>query len=343
VAAYATVRHVGVFDHLDRGGADTAAFFAQRLALTECYDRLGFYSYHVAEHHATPLGLASSPNVFLAMVAGRTQRLRLGALVYLLPLYQPLRLLEELCMLDQMSGGRLDVGLGRGISPIEARYCGADPELTQAMFEEAHEVLTRGFGAATLDFHGRFYHYDGVPLEIHPLQQPRPPFWYGISSPESAERCARSGFNVLTLNPPARAAQALAPHRAAAPDLLAGIGRFIVVAETDEAALEIAEAAYPQWYASFNALYRKFGRGPMQGERPTTFAGQIAEGTGIAGSPATVLRALDAQIRQTGSNYLVGQFAFGNMPAADSLQSIELFARDVMPHLLGRAEVMPAS
>jgi alkanesulfonate monooxygenase SsuD/methylene tetrahydromethanopterin reductase-like flavin-dependent oxidoreductase (luciferase family) len=334
--AHAKVRHIGVFDHLDRGGPDTAAFFAERLALTECYDRLGFYSYHIAEHHATPLGLASSPNVFLAMVAGRTQRLRLGALVYLLPLYQPLRLLEELCMLDQMSGGRLDVGVGKGISPIEARYCGADPELTQAMFEEAHDVIMRGFSAETLDFHGRFYHYEGVPIQLHPLQQPRPPLWYGISSPESAERCARSGFNVLTLNPPARARETLVPHRAAAPDLLAGIVRFIVVAETDEAALAIAEAAYPQWYLNFNALYRKFGRGPVHGERPTTFADQIAEGTGIAGSPATALRALDAQIRETGSNYLVGHFAFGDMPHAAAVQSAELFARDVMPSLLDR-------
>jgi alkanesulfonate monooxygenase SsuD/methylene tetrahydromethanopterin reductase-like flavin-dependent oxidoreductase (luciferase family) len=332
--AHATVRHIGVFDHLDRGSNDTATFFAQRLALTECYDRLGFYSYHIAEHHATPLGLASSPNVFLAMVAGRTQRLRLGALVYLLPLYQPLRLLEELCMLDQMSGGRLDVGVGRGISPIEARYCGADPELTQAMFEEAHDVIMRGFGGGTLNFHGRFYHYDGVPIELHPLQLPHPPLWYGISSPESSERCARSGYNVLTLNPSARTRETLAPHRAAAPDLLAGIVRFIVVAETDEAALAIAEAAYPRWYANFNALYRRFGRGPMQGERPTTFAGQIAEGVGIAGSPATVLRALEAQIRESGSNYLVGQFAFGDMPHTDARRSIELFAREVMPQLL---------
>jgi alkanesulfonate monooxygenase SsuD/methylene tetrahydromethanopterin reductase-like flavin-dependent oxidoreductase (luciferase family) len=139
---------------------------------------------------------------------------------------------------------------------------------------------------------------------------------------------------VLTLNPSSRARETLAPHRSAAPDLLAGIVRFIVVSETDEAALAIAEAAYPRWYANFNALYRRFGRGPMQGERPTTFAGQIAEGVGIAGSPATVLRALDAQIRETGSNYLVGQFAFGDMPHTDALRSIELFAREVMPQLL---------
>ena len=335
----ATVRHIGIFDHMDRSGPDTAAFYAQRLALCECYDRLGFYSYHVAEHHATPLGLAPSPNIFLSMVAGRTRRLRIGALVYLLPLYHPLRLLEELCMLDQMSGGRLDVGVGRGISPIEAGFLGVDSAFSQAMFEEALEVITRGFTAKELDFEGRYYRFAAVPMELAPLQQPRPPLWYGISSPASAERCARAGINVLTLNPAGRTAQVLAPHRAAAPDLLAGLVRFIVVAGTDQEAHAIAEAAYPQWHQSFHALYRKFGRGPVQGERPKTFAGQIEAGTGIAGSPATVLEALSAQIRESGANYLVGQFAFGNMPNIEAMRSIELFAREVMPHLLGRRPV----
>ena len=330
------LRHVGIFDHMDRSGADTAAFFAQRLALTECYDRLGFYSYHVAEHHSTPLGLASSPNVYLSAVAARTQRLRLGALVYLLPLYQPLRLLEELCMLDQISGGRLDVGVGRGISSVEARFHGADPETTQAMFQEALEVITVGFGTKQLDFDGRFFQYKDVPLEIGPLQQPRPPLWYGVSSPESAERCAHDGINVLTLSAPARAAQVLAPHRASAPHLLGGIVRFIVVADTDEAALAIADAAYPRWHESFHALSRKFGFGLVHGERPPTFAGQIAAGTGIAGSPATVLQALESQVRETGANYVVGQFCFGNMLNSEATRSIELFAREVMPHLLDR-------
>src|SRR5262245_4827841 len=93
----------GVFDHVDRGGAPLAEFYEARLKLVEAYDSGGFCGYHVAEHHATPLGLAASPGVFLAAVAQRTARLRFGPLVYTLPLYHPLRLIEEICMLDQMS------------------------------------------------------------------------------------------------------------------------------------------------------------------------------------------------------------------------------------------------
>jgi alkanesulfonate monooxygenase SsuD/methylene tetrahydromethanopterin reductase-like flavin-dependent oxidoreductase (luciferase family) len=114
----------GVFDHMDRSAVPLDRFYTDRLRLMEEYDRCGFYGYHVAEHHATPLGVAPSPGVWLAAVAAHTKQLRFGPLVYLLPLYHPLKLLEEICMLDQMSGGRMMLGVGRGISPIETGYSG---------------------------------------------------------------------------------------------------------------------------------------------------------------------------------------------------------------------------
>lgn len=332
---------VGIFDHMDRGSDDTAAFYAQRFALAELYDRLGFYSYHVAEHHSTPLGLAPSPNVYLSMVAGRTLRLRIGALVYLLPFYHPLRLLEELCMLDQMSGGRLDIGIGRGVSPVEARFHDVDPATSQAVFEESLEVLLAGFTTRQLTFAGDRYRFERIPIEMTPYQKPHPPLWYGVTSAESAERWGRRGVNVLTSTGPDEAATVLAPHRALSrggglPELLAGIIRYIVVADTDAQARAIAEAAYPRWYDSFHTLFRKYGTGPLYGTRPVTFAGTIDNGSGIAGSPETVLRTLAEHARRTDCNYIVGQFAFGDMPHAAAARSIELFARDVMPRLLER-------
>src|SRR5580658_7035442 len=108
----------GVFDHMDRSATELAAQYEDRLTLIEAYDRAGFRGYHIAEHHCTPLGLSPSPSVFLAAASQRTGKIRLGTLVYTLSLYHPLRLLEEICMLDCLTGGRLDVGIGRGISPI---------------------------------------------------------------------------------------------------------------------------------------------------------------------------------------------------------------------------------
>src|ERR1700756_3114002 len=118
----------GVFDHLDDSGLPLTQHFEERLKLIEAYDRAGFYGYHLAEHHNTPLGYAPSPGIFLSAVAQRTNRLRFGPMVYLLPLYHPLRLIDEICMLDQMSGGRFLYGVERVLmvrKPVQKPY----PEL----------------------------------------------------------------------------------------------------------------------------------------------------------------------------------------------------------------------
>jgi alkanesulfonate monooxygenase SsuD/methylene tetrahydromethanopterin reductase-like flavin-dependent oxidoreductase (luciferase family) len=138
----------GLFDHMDRSGETTSEQYETRLQVLEACDRAGFYSYHLAEHHGTPLGLAPSPSVFLAAAAQRTKTLRLGALVFTLSLYHPLRILDEICMLDHLSNGRLDVGIGRGISPIELGFFRVDPEDSPAIFQEVTEILLKGFVSA---------------------------------------------------------------------------------------------------------------------------------------------------------------------------------------------------
>src|SRR5271166_2477358 len=133
----------GVFDHLDRHGGALADYYEDRLRITEAYDRAGFRSYHLAEHHSTPLGMAPSPSVFLAAVAQRSRRLRFGPLLYVTPMYHPLRVAEEVVMLDHMSRGRLELGLGRGASPIEIAGFDVDPANAPAMNREAIEVILK--------------------------------------------------------------------------------------------------------------------------------------------------------------------------------------------------------
>ena len=96
----------GGFDQNDLGTLPLADQYENRLRLIEFYDRSGFRTYHMSEHHSTPLSMTPSPSVFLAAVAQRTQRIRLGPLVYVLPMHHPLRLAEEICMLDHLSRGR---------------------------------------------------------------------------------------------------------------------------------------------------------------------------------------------------------------------------------------------
>src|SRR3954465_1604172 len=155
----------GVFDHLDRGTLPLNEFYAARLALIEAYERAGFYAYHLAEHHSTPIGMAPSPNLFLSAVAQRTRRLRFGPLVYALPLHHPLRLIEEICMLDQLSGGRLEIGFGRGAVPIELEYYGANPDDAQEVYAEAVELVMRGLTHKALNFKGERFSFQDEPME----------------------------------------------------------------------------------------------------------------------------------------------------------------------------------
>ena len=131
----------GIFDWIDRNQLPLPDLYEQRLQCLEYADEAGFYCYHLAEHQATPLGMAPSPGVFLAAATQRTRHIRLGPLVYLLPLYNPLRLAQEICMLDNMSRGRLELGVGRGVSPYELAFYQVTPQQARAMFREALDIL----------------------------------------------------------------------------------------------------------------------------------------------------------------------------------------------------------
>ncbi len=160
----------GIFDQNDHGPYSLSEQYEHRLQLIEFYDRAGFRTYHMSEHHSTPLNLTPSPSVFLAAVAQRTKRLRLGALVYVLPAHHPLRLAEEICMLDYLSQGRVEVGIGRGASPHELQYFGVDPDQAQAMYVEAYTVIMQALTQTEVNFGGKHYHFENVPIDMKPAQ-----------------------------------------------------------------------------------------------------------------------------------------------------------------------------
>jgi alkanesulfonate monooxygenase SsuD/methylene tetrahydromethanopterin reductase-like flavin-dependent oxidoreductase (luciferase family) len=329
----------GIFDHLDRSPASLADYYEERLAIVELFDRLGFHAYHLAEHHATPLGMAPSPSAFLAAVAQRTNRLRFGPMIYALPLYHPLRMIEEICMLDQMSGGRLDVGFGRGASPIELDLFGTDPADARDIYDEALAIVVRGLSERTVSFKGKHFSFDNVPMELEPLQKPHPPLWYGVHANDSAARSAKQGLNVISLDIVEATRGFSDFYRAAwketgrsGPMPKFGLGRMLVVADTDAEAQRLAERAYPVWNASFNYLFKLYNRMP-QHPRPPQFSAIQNDGRGFCGSPKTVTEIIRKQMTDAGADYFVGQFAFGDLTLAETRHSIELFARDVMPAL----------
>ena len=333
---------LGVFDHMDRGLAPLDRFFEERLKLVEAYDAAGFYGYHVAEHHATPLGVAPSPGVWLAAIAQRTRRLRFGPLVYLLPLYHPIKLLEEICMLDQLSGGRLLLGVGRGISPIELRYYALDPEQTPSMYAEALEVILRGMRGGPLTFEGKHYQYRDVPIEIEPFQRPHPPLWYGLGRVDAVPWAAANKVNIVgnlfsegmrTLTDRYRQEWASLGH--APEDMpLMGTGRHVVVAETEREALDVARRGYDKWRASFLKLWIQHGMMPaMHAVFPEKFETAQEQGRAVAGTPDQVRDFLLREVKAGGLNYLLCRFAFGDITGDEALHSVNLFVKHVMPDL----------
>jgi alkanesulfonate monooxygenase SsuD/methylene tetrahydromethanopterin reductase-like flavin-dependent oxidoreductase (luciferase family) len=330
---------VGIFDHLDSSGGALTGFYEDRLRLAEVYDREGFYCYHVAEHHSTPIGLAPSPSIFLAAMAQRTSRLRLAPLVYLLPFYHPIRLIEEICMIDQLSNGRLEIGTGRGISPVESSFYGIDPLEAAQRYEELLTILKAGLVEDQVTFDGTYYQFAGVPLVLRPVQSPFPAFWYGVHAPESAAKAALRGFNVVTNEGPERSGPVAAAYReqwrrtgATEPMPEIGIVRQLVLADSDARARELAQPAFAKWHENFYHLHRRYSLNAAH-PKPPDIDAAVIEGTAIVGSPDTVRAALLGEIRTTGVTYVLGQFAFGSLPLADAVRSVELFARHVMPAL----------
>lgn len=326
----------GIFDHLDATDEPIQNFYANRLAYVEAADQAGITSYHIAEHHTTPLGLSPSPNVYLSAVAQRTKNLRLGALVYILPEYHPLRLIEEICMLDQMSGGRLEMGLGRGISPFEARNYGIDPAETRAIYEEYTQVLLKGLQTKAFSFKGEYYNAENLPLQIPPLQKPYPPVWLGIGNDGNAERAGQNAANCVALHNASAVKGFVNIWRKNLPtdapkDLRFGQCFFLVIDEDGERALDTARKSYLKWRESFHFLYYHNDTSPVQGERALTFDEVMKEKRGFAGTSDRAREFLVDEAGISGINYVLGQFYFGDMSVDTAVQSVRLFSEHVMP------------
>ena len=149
----------GIFDQGDDSGVPAASHLENRLRVIEAMDRTGFYAYHLAEHHASPLSLMPAQGVFLGAASQRTRRLRLGSMIYLAALHQPVRLIEEICMLDQLTNGRFLLGVGRGGSPSEIGYFNVSSDAVEYRdrHNEVFDIILRGLTSPVLDFEGRSF------------------------------------------------------------------------------------------------------------------------------------------------------------------------------------------
>jgi alkanesulfonate monooxygenase SsuD/methylene tetrahydromethanopterin reductase-like flavin-dependent oxidoreductase (luciferase family) len=328
----------GVFDHMDESGVSLDQQFEDRLKLIEAYDRLNFYAYHLAEHHGTPLGLAPSPGIFMAAVAQRTKRLRFGPLVYSLPLYHPIRLIEEICMLDQLSGGRFELGVGRGVSPIEVGFYGVDPQVGSRQFPEALQLIKQGLTVEELTFSGEFYDFESVPMVLRTAQKPYPPLWYGVVSPEGTHWAALENAHMVTLLPTDGARAVIDRFKAEWAGMgkserslpLTGVMRLVVLADTDAEALSTAERAYASWLGHMRLLWDEHGMEfPLR--LPPVIGPMLEAGAAFAGTAAGFRDFVADHVEAIGASYMTCDVAFGDMTFDEAMRTTELIGTEVMP------------
>jgi alkanesulfonate monooxygenase SsuD/methylene tetrahydromethanopterin reductase-like flavin-dependent oxidoreductase (luciferase family) len=330
----------GVFDHIDESGLAVWRQFEERLALIESYERAGFHAYHLAEHHNTPLGHAPSPSVFLAAATQRTTTLRLGPLVYCLPLYHPLRLIDEVCMLDHLSGGRLQLGVGAGVSPVEVGFFDVDWDSRRERFDEAFDILLAGLSSDELTHHGPRFDFDAVPMNMAPVQRPHPPLWFGISNAERAVWAAKHEVNVVALLPATMVKPITDRYRLEWEALgrpadeipFVGVSRLVVVAESEDEAMATARRAYRPWFHNLKHLWRKYDvPSPLDGVLPEDFVDWHNAGAGFAGTPARARDYIAAQAQDAGINYFAADLAFGDITFEEASRTVDLFAREIIP------------
>src|SRR6201993_2855526 len=156
--------------------------YARALERIEIMDRTGYDAVWLAEHHFSGFSVCPSVHMVGTLAAARTQRLRIGTAVSMAPLYHPLRLAEEVALLDVLSGGRVNWGAGRGFARSEFRAFGIPAEESAACFHETLEIVLKAWTNNWLSYQGKYYSYDHVELLPKPLQAPHPPVWMAATS-----------------------------------------------------------------------------------------------------------------------------------------------------------------
>jgi alkanesulfonate monooxygenase SsuD/methylene tetrahydromethanopterin reductase-like flavin-dependent oxidoreductase (luciferase family) len=339
----------GIFDSFDLGASTPGQVIASRLDFAVAAEAAGISHYHVTEHHGTPLSVCPSPNLFLAALSQRTTTMRIGALVHVLPAYDPLRLAEEIAVLDQLSGGRLDVGVGSGISPYELAYFGVDPGEARARYTETLAAVTTALATGRLTHRGTLLRDYDVELSVGPVQHPHPPLWYASSNTNSAEWAAANDVSFVgrwnggSFGAAAEAYwRAWQDHRATAAAGSApvpprvGFAATVYIGSSDGAAIERYQVAAALHYQHLLSLWHKHGNHAFDGM--ADLQAGINAGTALVGSAETVRDLLVEQVAQAPVNYVEATLAFGDLTPGEAHANLAAYADVVMPAAREAAE-----
>jgi alkanesulfonate monooxygenase SsuD/methylene tetrahydromethanopterin reductase-like flavin-dependent oxidoreductase (luciferase family) len=314
-----------------------AAHFARYLELWQSAEALGFEGIFFSEHHFGP-AYSPSPNLLIATLAPRTRTLRLGVMGMVVPYYQPWRLVEEIGMLDHLTGGRLEIGTSAGI-PNEMAQIGLTVAEARERNDEALAIVDAALAVPAVSHHGKYWRFDNLRIVPRPLQQPSPPRWTTVVSSESARKAARRGSKICTgFHPVAQVKAIFDAYRdeaerlgnPAGPDQLA-LRRMVAIAPDGNAAREASRFAA-------GILRQILSADPRVTDRPVPDAPgpshnfSVGEEEFIAGSSGEVAEQIVAQCRAVGAGHFLG---IVNVPAppTELMRGYELLGREVIPTL----------
>jgi len=333
-----------------------AQAYADAIAEIELADRLGFHGAWLVEHHFMPgYSHSSKPELVLAALGQRTQRIRLGLGVIPLPYHHPVHVVERIATLDLLCGGRLEVGIGRGFSPAEYAAFGVDMADSRALVDESLAVLRSAAAEGPLHFHGSHFDLDGVSIVPRPLQRPHPPLWTAAVSPETFEWAAREGLGVLAgpFKPWFMIAADIERYRARwtqrAP-MRIGMTVAVVCLRDGERARALAAPALRWTYGellrvtapvlenlmpSYEA-FRELGRFRRLFRWGARLPLLELAGLAIVGTPAHCIERI-ARLRDAGVTNLLCSVGAGALPTEIVKESLECLASDVLPAFAGDA------
>jgi alkanesulfonate monooxygenase SsuD/methylene tetrahydromethanopterin reductase-like flavin-dependent oxidoreductase (luciferase family) len=318
--------------------------YARGVDIAQAAEALGFRNVWLAEHHFSTYGYLSRPAQLATHIAAKTTRLRVGTAVIVVPLHHPLVIAEEIATLDLLSGGRLDVGLGRGYQHYEFERFGLELESGRGRWEESVDVILKSFGGQPFSYEGKFFTIPETSVFPQPVQHPHPPIWITAQSPASVEAAVRRGFHVLTGGfgiPLERIADfrrlfdRLVAEVRPPCSLEVGVQRAVYVTDSRADARAAAEEA--RWNMRVTLSLRNHYERVERGRAiPVPAASEpdlddLLDRFLVIGTPDTCIRQI-ARIRElVGITHFNCNFWFGDLEHARVLRSMELFAREVMP------------
>ena len=340
-----------LFTHLPwPEGTDPRRIFEQATEEVQYGEELGFHSAWLAEHHFSRYGLGSSSLVLAASMAAHTKTIRLGTAVLVPPLHHPVRLAEDTATVDTISGGRLDVGFGRGTAGYEYSGLNMDPEESQERFQESIGVIQGLWTTPDYSHHGRYYQVNQTTLVPPPVQKPHPPIYLAATRTEATLEYVASTGHALMVGVVQDTPDALdlcrrfvelsrkAGHNV--PMSQIPFFRYFYVAETEAQARKDSQDAL-NWTLDMTQWRRTFTVGSevnlrlqdwrdTRSELPPSYD-YLCEHRAIIGTPDQCVAKIK-ELQRQGIEYFGCNFSFGGLEHEKLLRSMELFSKEVMPH-----------